>query len=257
MTRQLSASSVHAAMRCGYPFRVDVRTIPRPAGAAAAFGTSVHAALESHIRRQPFEWPTEHEADGKRHLDQALRWLASSDEYRSGMPELVETGIIYDVAGDTAAWGPRRGEDGYDQTPPGHIRGTLDMGWPVAFVLSTGPCIPGVVIIDLKTGKKSDHSMQLATLAVGVSRALGVEHIRVSALYTRLTKAFEDEVRMYGPDDLDAHAGTLHRLMRTLPVAQPTPGDHCRWCEVHPDDCEHSPRRAPDYDDGYEMGEVA
>lgn len=237
MTRQLSASSVRSALACGYRFRPDVATVDRPSGEEAVFGTRVHAAVEAHCRGQEYDWGDYERAyEGQRHTDQAIAWLTSQPRV-----EYIERGIVYDAKNDIATWGPRRGEDGYDVLPSRWcIRGTLDIGWAT-----------GARLVDLKTGKFKDYSMQLRTLGLAVARILGLSTITVGALYTRKTKHVYCDVEVLGADALDEHAGRLYRLLRTLPEAQPVPGEQCNYCEAVT-----CPARAPRDDGGAWIDDV-
>lgn len=230
LSASLSASSVHAAMRCGFAFRPDVRTTSRPSGAAALFGEAVHAAVEAWLSQTEPSFERLSEDDqrkARQHYDQATGWLRKFGR----PPEYVEQGLVYDVRRDIAAWGPRRGEDGYNTHQRGVLRGTLDMAWYDG--------VNGAAhVLDLKTGKvENAHVEQLQTLAVAVSRILPVTSVRVGFLFSRQTKVIEPHWLDMTRDDLDAWAGRLHRLMRLLPVAEPMPGDYCRWCEVNAGEC--------------------
>lgn len=223
--KKLTASSVASALRCAYPYRPGVRTVPRPSGPAALMGTDVHTAIELALAGKTMVWGDQpHAQDAARHAVQAVSWIKSF-----GAPTHVEQGFVYDGRNDLATWGPRRGEPGYNDTPSHAIRGTLDLAWVANDV---------AYLADIKTGKTQNaHVEQLLMQALAVSRVTGVKVVRVGFLFTRLTKVLPPEWQELDEDALDAFAGRLHRLSRTLPMAQATPNEGCKWCEVPPDEC--------------------
>lgn len=226
----ITASKVHAARRCGYAFRPDVPKTPREPGKAAVMGTAAHEELEALIKlgvgpQAPSKsmmnasYP-KHE----RHAYQAYLWV-----YEYGLPTHVELGFLYNTETDTAALGPRRGEPGYDVTPEHCIRGTFDMVWDLK---GTG------TVIDYKTGKvKNAHVDQLKIQAVAASRIWGFKGVAIGFLFSRLTKVIEPKFEYMNEDDLDSEAGGLRKLLHVIPTAEPTQGDHCRWCDVTPGAC--------------------
>lgn len=223
--RALTASSVAAAFRCPYPFRSGVATVPRPSGQAALMGTDVHTAIELALRGETMPWADQPHADeAAQHARQAIEWIE-----RFGAPTHVERGFVYDVRRDQAQWGPRRGQPGYGKAPLHTLRGTLDLAWISEKTAH---------LVDIKTGKTQNaHPEQLYVQALALSRIVGIDKVRVGFLFTRKTKVIAPEWVELDEDALDEFAGKLHRLIRTLPIAQPVPGDGCRWCEVPPSEC--------------------
>lgn len=221
----ITASKVHAARRCGYAFRPDVPKTPRFPGAAARMGTLAHETLESLVRaRVPSTDLAGAYLDHDRHAVQAYKWV-----HKYGLPTHVELGFLYNTKTDTAALGPRRGEPGYDVTPEHCIRGTFDMVWDLK---GTG------TVIDYKTGKvKNAHVDQLKIQAVAASRIWGFKGVAIGFLFSRLTKVIEPKFEYMNEDDLDSEAGGLRKLLHVIPTAEPTQGDHCRWCDVTPGAC--------------------
>lgn len=220
----ITASKVHAARRCGYAFRPDVPKTPRKPGKAAVMGTAAHELLEKYVE----DWWAP-EVDNKfkpaaRHAAQAFNWVKAY-----GRPTYVEKGFLYNTETDTAELGPRRGEPGYDVTPEHCIRGTFDMVWDLE---GTG------TVIDYKTGKvKNAHVDQLKIQAVAASRIWGFKGVAIGFLFSRLTKVIEPKFEYMSEDDLDSEAGGLRKLLKVIPTAEPTQGDHCRWCDVTPGAC--------------------
>lgn len=225
----ITASKIHAARRCGYAFRPDVPKTPREPGKSAVMGTAAHEELEALINSwpplHPEPWPIPKGwAESKRHAHQAYRWV-----YGFGRPTHVEKGFIYNTETDTAEIGPRRGEPGYDVTPDHCIRGTFDMVWVNG---------DAGTVIDYKTGKvENAHVDQLNIQAVAASRIWGLKTVRVGFLFSRLTKVIEPKFERLSTDDLDSEAGGFRKLLKVIPTAEPTQGDHCRWCDVTPGAC--------------------
>lgn len=223
----ITASKVHAARRCGYAFRPDVPKTPREPGKSAVMGTAAHEALEHMIAAWKISEtcsPPIGGCDYDRHAYQAYKWV-----YNFGRPTHVEKGFIYNTETDTAELGPRRGEPGYDVTPDHCIRGTFDMVWVNGDVGT---------VIDYKTGKvENAHVDQLNIQAVAASRIWGLKTVRVGFLFSRLTKVIEPKFEQLSADDLDSEAGGFRKLLKVIPTAEPTQGDHCRWCDVTPGAC--------------------
>jgi hypothetical protein len=227
-----------------------VPTTPRAAGVAARFGTEVHALVEARMAGHAYAPNgTEEEA----HARQAICWIEDCVIGFGDSPIFSERGFVYDAANDAAAWGPRRGEPGYDtldnadesdesdeseqaakhakppRKPPHSIRGTIDLAWVADSTLH---------VVDIKTGKTANaHAEQLHIQALALSRILGITSVRVGFLFTRKTKVIPPVWAVLDADRLNEEAGRLHRLLRTLPQAQAVRNDGCRWCEVAPQDC--------------------
>lgn len=220
----ITASKVHAARRCGYAFRPDVPKTPREPGKSAVMGTAAHELLEKLIAaRAQLVMPSSGN-DHERHVYQAYRWVTGF-----GLPTHVELGFLYNTETDTAELGPRRGEPGYDVTPEHCIRGTFDMVWDQH---GTG------TVIDYKTGKvENAHADQLKIQAVAASRIWGFKGVSIGFLFSRLTKVIEPKFEYMSEDDLDSEAGGFRKLLKVIPTAEPTQGDHCRWCDVTPGAC--------------------
>lgn len=226
MTVQLTASSVHRALVCGYPYSDDAVTTPREAGTAAQLGTTVHATVEAMLRGTI----ADDGSDVYKIANRASGWVAANS---GGGPTesslIVERGFVYDSRNDKAQWGPRRGEDGYDFTPALSLRGTIDYAWVVDGVL---------YVVDLKTGKTQNaHPEQLYTQALAVARILGLTQCKVGFLFARKTKVIPPTWINMDADMLDSWVGVLHKRLRTLPIARAERNDGCRWCDVLPADC--------------------
>lgn len=220
-------SKMDLAHVCAYGFRKDVPKAPREIYPATRIGTLVHGLLEADLNNVSIvrENVDPHElVDAKRIYDQLLSWV---NPRRSRLIK-CEFGMRYDTRTDTAAFGPKRGEPGYDDVPAHVLPGTGDL------VLRG---VDGVLeVVDVKTGKKEYTSpAQLAAQAVAVSRIYGANVVRVGFLYPRKTKCDEPEWETLDEDRLDAEAGRIGRVLRKLPIAEPVRGDWCWKCDARRD----------------------
>lgn len=221
----LSASKMSLALVCAHGFRPDVEQFPRLSGSAAKTGTGTHTLAECAVI--DFEGPadlsrlSDDEAAEARKLcsEKLVAWL------RAHHWTAWEIGLRYDARTDTARIGPRRGEPGYEDHGAMVLPMTLD-GVHVADDL--------VTVVDLKSGKLVDDTAQLRAQAVAASRHYGAKRARIGYVYARKTKCDEPKWVDLSEDDLDAEAGRIGRLLRTLPVAQPVPGDYCWRCDARP-----------------------
>jgi hypothetical protein len=211
-------SRVNLALGCLYGFRGDVDAVERAPGREARVGSYTHSLVEHHLGG-PIPAT---EGYGLDEIDAANRiangplreWL------RSYQWTAVELGVRYDAATDTAAEGPRRGAPGYEDVPAMTLPGTLDLvirGDSMAYVY------------DVKTGKPPADSEQLYAQAVAVSRLYDVSTVHVAYARALKTKFELLSKETLNADALDYHAGRIRRLLRQLPVSQPTPGDEYCW----------------------------
>ena len=216
---------------CAWSFRADAPQYPRPAGAPARIGSIGHKLAEVHVKT------------GTATVDLSTDYLVGSDPSEvAAALELFsppvkafldatkwtacEIGIRYDSAADAAVVGPRRGEPGYEDVSASVLPGTLDLVH-VDGELAT--------IVDLKTGKLISDVEQLHVQSVAVSRLYpSVKRVRAGYAYMRKTKCDDPKWVHLDADALDEQAGRIARLLRTLPTAEPNPGDHCWRCEARP-----------------------
>lgn len=234
----ITPSRAHMIDACLYALRDDV---PRkPEGTShprATLGTLVHHMVHSAVIFGSSEPPTVDDPEAMGMARQALMAIAVDM-----CPELVEVGFLYDTRNDTCVLGPARGEPGYDNAPPGCVRGTWDLVW---IRHATGCSRPVVVDVwDLKTGKyENAHPEQLRMQGLAAARLFNAMDARVRFLFVRKTKhefrnlANEQGSSRMSPHDLDAEAGRLYSAARRLPMAKPTPGDHCFRCDIGRDFC--------------------
>lgn len=221
----ITPSRAHMIDACLYALRDDV---PRkPEGTShprATLGTLVHHMVHAAVIFGSSEPPAVDDPEAMGMARNALKHLG-------GMrPTLCEAGFIYDTRNDIAMLGPARGEPGYDTAPPGCVRGTWDLVWHLPG--------KGVVVWDLKTGKYDGaHKEQLRMQGLAAARLFRETMADTQFLFVRKTKSELRPGDMMRADDLDAEAGRLHRAVRQLPMARPTPGAHCYRCDIGRDFC--------------------
>ena len=223
----ITPSRAHMIDACLYALRDDV---PRkPEGTVhprATLGTLVHHMVHAAVIFGSSEPPTVDDPEAMGMARNALKRLAEMPR-----PTLCEAGFLYDTRNDLATLGPGRGEPGYDETPPGCVRGTWDLVWYL-------PEERTVIVWDLKTGKYDGaHSEQLRMQGIAAARLFRVDEVDVAFLFVRKTKHETRGGECLGEDTLDAEAGRLYSAARRLPMAKPTPGDHCFRCDIGRDFC--------------------
>lgn len=221
----ITPSKAHLIDACLYALRDDVpRKVGEESGPRARLGTMVHLMVYAAVLFGSHEPPTVDDPEAMGMARNALSCLG-------GMrPTLCEAGFLYDTRNDTCVLGPARAEPGYDTAPPGCVRGTWDLVWHLPGV--------GVIVWDLKTGKYDGaHPEQLRMQGVAAARLFGETMADTQFLFVRKTKSELRPGDMMRADDLDAEAGRLHRAVRQLPMAKPTPGDHCYRCDIGRDFC--------------------
>ncbi len=224
----LSMSRMSLAYLCAFGMRSDAAQFPRPAGAAAQTGSVVHAHIERHVNHDEGppdfgKYSTDVLAEAAELFSPKLRGWLDATAWTA-----CEIGIRYDSAIDSSTVGPRRGEPGYEDVGPRVLPGTLDLVH-VDYAESL------VTVVDAKSGKLVTDTEQLRAQAVAASRLYGVKRARVGYVYARKTKCDEPKWTYLDEDALDLEAGRIARLLRTLPMAKPAPGDdHCWKCDARP-----------------------
>jgi hypothetical protein len=228
-------SRVPLAAVCGYPWAEGApEWNERPSGKEARAGSVTHKLSDAHLKstaEKPVvadlsEFDATAIAEGTSYFEGSLRgWISKRAWTHS------ELGIRYDAERDEATIVEGRGPNGYDDSGDGHmvIRGTLDLVelWRDD---SERLCVDNV---DIKTGQaKNAHVEQLYVQAVGVSRLFDPHMVRVGFVFPRKTKVIEPEWEVLDRDRLDEEAGKIARILRTLPNAEPKPGDHCFRCPM-------------------------
>lgn len=227
MPHHLSASKVDLALNCSYWAREDVELPSSPPGRSARIGTQVHAMAEAEGKGSqppdPIVVDEQSEAEG---IYKTLRvWVAN----RVALPMAAhEYAIVYDTQNDTTRHVFTASSRDYGPIAPSEIPMTIDL----FFRRADG----GAELYDYKTGKKSNVSsaainMQIATMAVAVSRLVGTDKVTGGLVFPMKTKCTEDVATLDG-DALDEHAGRLRKLLRMLPESQPNKGEWCWRCEL-------------------------
>ncbi len=220
----LSASKTDLSVYCTFWARADTVVPTRPSGEKAVRGSSVHLAAERDHAGLPLP---ELDVAGAAMWATLKGWISSVPRFSH-----VELPLKYDAENDTASVcdiGPM-GERDYLGITPMVIPAKLDL------LLHDGS---ELVICEIKTGAKSKtapapENMQLRTQAVAAARYFGVDRVRVGIVFPMLRKVHAPEYHPLGPDELDAHAGRLHRVLRMLPDSQPNRGPHCWNCPLGP-----------------------
>lgn len=227
----ITPSKAHWIDKCLYALRDDV---PRkPEGTVhprATLGTLVHRMVHSAVIFGSGEPPAVDDPEAMGMARNALKWIWAQEATWSIV--VCEAGFLYDARTDAGHLGPSRGEPGYDTAPSGCTRGTWDI------VLRRKDAAKQLRAIDIKTGKyENAHPEQLRMQGVAASRVLGSGIVEVAFLFVRKTKSELRHEDVMFADELDAEAGRLYSAARRLPMAKPTPGDHCYRCDIGRDFC--------------------
>lgn len=219
----LSASKVDLALCCSWWARPDTEQQDRPPGEKAARGTVVHKA--SDCFQKGLALPAMDE-------EAAALWISlRAWEERVEPFTHSEIPLLYDAENDTTTpCQMGESERDYLGVTPMHIPMRLDL------VRADGD---GVRVVDIKTGSKANsapphENLQLATQAVAAARHFGVDRVSVGLVHPMKTKVHEPEWFELDADALDAHAGKLYRVLRTLPLAEPNRGSWCFRCPIGP-----------------------
>lgn len=231
MSHNLNLSSYALSLACGYWARLDVDLPERQVGPPARIGTIVHLLAQAQVNGKTVELgdhnPSEFAEAKAIHSGPLSGWI---EEWKSApVPKAVELRLRYDAKTDRAREVPRRGEPGYSRPGPTEVTGELDL------VQNFGTHVD---VIDIKTGQKRHvQEEQLHAYAVLASRFWTAPLVRVSFLYARKTKTDQTPWVELDLDRIDAEAGRLSRRLRTLPTAEPVPGDHCWRCPLGKANC--------------------
>jgi len=221
MGQRLSPSRMALAERCLYTFREDVTLPPDKTGPEAQAGKDAHAAIEAFIR------------DGVICNDTPpsfLLWWDVSGLSHETHTLTAEMPIVYNFT---------RGESRIVETlPNGRMPPTSDDEMPCMIDLVAVPHDDRepVIVIDWKTGKPKDFQWQMLTYALALNRLrdLDVEPVVARVVYVHAARTLEDAPMVFDAMDLDVAEQTIRNAKRRLPLAQPTPGKHCRdqWCRL-------------------------
>lgn len=221
MGQRLSPSRMALAERCLYTFRDDVTLPPDKSGPEAIAGKAVHSAIEAYVR------------DGEVTADlpeSFLAWWDASGLSHETHTLTAEMPIVYDF---------ERGESRVVETlDNGRMPPTTDTEMPCVLDLVAVPRDDreSVLVVDWKTGKPKDFQWQMVTYALALNRLrdLDVDPVRALVVYVHESRTWQDMPMVFDAMDLDAAEQTIRNARRRLPLAQPTPGAHCRdmWCRL-------------------------
>ncbi len=139
----------------------------------------------------------------------------------------AECSFAYDVADDTARALGHLARRDYQELRPFEIPGTVDL-----LIRGTGR----ICVVDYKSFEDVEpaaSNAQLATYALMVARAAGLDEVTVAIVYLGTPWRPADVATLYA-FDLDAHADRLRTLMtgasRTLRISR-----HCKYCPAFHD----------------------
>jgi uncharacterized protein DUF2800 len=222
----LSASSIPRLIAC-------------PASAVLphrAYNT-VHAAAgqERHLDREV----AADLRDLKRLPASVASMIRSSDEL------LTEHAFVLNVATEEVHQLGRVGHRGYGALGPFEVGGTVDL-----LIVGTDR----LIVVDYKGFEEvapAEENAQLATYALMVSRAFGVDEVTVVIVY----EIRRPSIAELGPLDLDAHAARLRQVYVDVAAARMNPGrylktgSHCKYCEAF-NDCPRQKALAVDVETG-------
>jgi hypothetical protein len=218
--QRIAPSRVALGALCLYTFRDDVDLPPDKSGPAAVAGNAAHASIESFVR------------DGE--ILPALPpsfggWWEASGLSHDTHDLTVEMPIVYNFM---------RGESRIvERLANGRMPPTTADEMPCAIDLVAVPHDGGTpVLFDWKTGKPKDFGWQMLTYATAFDRlsATPRDLVRADVVYVHPERTFQDALFVFDAMDLDAAEQTFRNMKRALPLAQPTPGRHCRdlWCRL-------------------------
>jgi hypothetical protein len=218
---------------CAYWARPDVNLPDDVPGKGARVGRICHELWHGYIlfggEHDRPEWIREDYADALAIMRGPIRRFF--DEWRELPGEKhVELRLRIDARTMRTSEAPRRGEPGYTRPGPAEVTGELDLV----------RIHDGIAWVeDLKTGSKRHVSnAQLAAYGVLASRHFGVEQVRHRFVYALKTKVNLTEWVAMDGDTLDAEAGHMAKVLRTLPMAQPVPGSNCEYrCPLKRGNC--------------------
>jgi RecB family exonuclease len=219
VSHRISASKTDLALSgCVYWARPDVELPEDVSGPSADQGTRLHAAAEAYALG--IELPPIAE-------DIVGRWVHMKvwiDAWASAArtPAMVEPAFLLDPHNLTSTALPRVVNRDYGGTR-GQIGGRADLA-------RVHPDY--VEVWDYKTGEtvpRAADAGQLKSLAVMVAMHFGQPRAVVHMVHCRDEGVTVDSACLEAWD-LDVHAAALRHAVDSVPGAQPSPGDHCRWC---------------------------
>lgn len=226
----LSGSKADLSLCCAYWARPEVVHQPRPLGAPARRGNTVHAASDADHKGIP--GPEHH--DDTEALWLTLKAWIDAEVAAGRLFSDSEIPLLYDTEKDVASL-CEIGELG-----PRDYLGVTAMKMPMRLDLVRVDRADGCVyVLDIKTGSRSGtasahENVQLATMGLAAARFYGVPRANVGLIFPMKTKVHPPEWHELDAEALDLHAGRLHRVLRQLPLAEPNRGDWCWRCPIGP-----------------------
>lgn len=197
---------------------ISASAVPRLLACPASHRLPHHAYNSAHATAgQDRHAEAEAAADTGGELHHAVQAML-----REGDQLATECAFAYDVATDTARELGHR-DRRYVGLSPYELPGTMDL-----LIRAPGRA----VVVDYKSFAEVDaaeRNTQLATYALMVARAYGLDEVTVAIVY--LTNAHRPSIATLSALDLDAHAARLRRLhVDVLRSSAPVGGPHCRYC---------------------------
>ena len=197
----------------------SVRPLPRFAGPAARIGTEIHRWIELHSHGQGTLLETEEEPDltveelaGRPGRIDELRASFLSSRFARAIPRFVERSFLLPLEGVV-------------------ISGRIDA---IFGADDDGPW----EVVDYKTGRLPDLDDPLVRtqLDVYALACIDVWHKRPEDLKLTYLYLSSNEERSYEVGDAEAIRSRVAGWVRSITANafEPTPGEHCRWCDFRP-----------------------
>jgi DNA helicase-2/ATP-dependent DNA helicase PcrA len=196
-----------------------VRPLPRFAGPAARIGTEIHRWIELHSHGQGTlledeEGPdlTVEELAGRPGRTDELRTSFLASRFAAAVPRFVERSFLLPVEGVVVA-------------------GRIDA---IFGARDDGPW----EVVDYKTGRVPDEADPLVRTQLDVYALACIEvwHKRPEDLRLTYLYLSSGQERSYTVDDPEAVRARVVSWVRRILANEfdPTPGEHCRWCDFRP-----------------------
>ena len=212
---------------CMWWARPEVDVPEQPPGKPARVGTIVHGLAAEH---SGLHKPLDRSKLDPHDLAEALSifhgplkgwvesWVASPGEH------FVESRFRYDA--DTHEALPVAARGTPEHTHAGPMQLTAEIDFVTVLPEHTE-------VIDLKTGqKRNTNESQLRGYSVVAERVWKRPLVKSAFLYAKKTKLELTPWIESDADRLEAEAGNLRRILRTLPSAPAVKGDHCYRCPL-------------------------
>jgi DNA helicase-2/ATP-dependent DNA helicase PcrA len=195
-----------------------VRPLPRFAGPSARIGTEIHRWIETRSRGQATLLEVDEEPDvtveelaGKPGKLQDLREAFRTSRFGDMVPLYAERPFLLPVEGIT-------------------VKGRID----AIYGVPDGPW----EVVDYKTGRIPDEADPLVRMQLDVYAlaCLDVWHKRPEDLRLTYLYLSSGEERSYTVDAIDEVRTRVAGWLRSISANafDPTPGEHCRWCDFRP-----------------------